>query len=77
MDKEYLNECFSLVDGVLFWKERPRSHFKTERGFNTFNAQKVGKVAGCNSLHGDALYSKVHFKFHENHGGTKIDYGIN
>lgn len=59
MDKEYLNECFALVDGVLFWKERPRSHFKTERGFNTFNAQKAGRVAGCNSLHGDALYSKV------------------
>ena len=45
---EYLNECFIYdgVQGVLIWKERPQSHFKTVKGMNQFNNSYVGTIAG-------------------------------
>ena len=48
---EYLNECFELcAEGSgLRWKVRPRRHFPTTHGFNIFNAQMAGKVAGSKS----------------------------
>ena len=44
----YLRECFTLDEatGKLFWRERPRAHFPTARGWNTFNAQRAGCEAG-------------------------------
>ena len=47
MDK-IITECFNYnsCSGVLLWKTRPRSHFRTERGWKTFNSQKAGMVAG-------------------------------
>ncbi len=44
----YLRECFDYdpKTGVLTWRERPRSHFSTARGWNTFNSTFAGKVAG-------------------------------
>jgi len=38
---EYLQECFhyNTTSGVLYWKERPRKHFKTERAFNSWNGR--------------------------------------
>lgn len=41
---EYLKECFTYQDGMLFWGNRPRSHFKTEKGFLSFTKQKAGKA---------------------------------
>ena len=48
MDSKYLNECFEYdeVSGNIYWKSRPRSHFKTQKGFKTFNSQRCGKEAG-------------------------------
>ena len=48
MSSKYLNECFDYheMSGKVFWKIRPRDHFRTERGFKTFNSQKSGKEVG-------------------------------
>lgn len=49
-----LHECFraNLETGKLFWKVRPRSHFRNERGFASFNARYPGKeaLAGYNEF---------------------------
>ncbi len=42
----YLHECFDVVDGALFWRVRPREHFKTNRAFNMWNAKFSKKRAG-------------------------------
>lgn len=48
-DAAYLRECFDLdfSSGSLTWKVRPREHFRTARGWRTFNAQMAGKEAGA------------------------------
>jgi hypothetical protein len=33
--------------GILYWKERPRSMFRTDRGWRTFNAQRANKAIKC------------------------------
>lgn len=45
---EYLHEALSLEEpkGVLRWKVRPRSHFKTDAEWKSFNTRLAGKVAG-------------------------------
>lgn len=43
---EYLNECLEYKDGSLIWKARPRSHFKSEKGWKISLARNAGKVAG-------------------------------
>lgn len=45
---EYLTECFSYDEktGVLRWKERPRKHFSTDRGWRCFNSNDAGNEAG-------------------------------
>jgi hypothetical protein len=48
---------FDYRDGVLIWKKRPRSHFKTSRGMNVFNNRNAGKPAG--SLHKPTGYVSV------------------
>lgn len=44
----YLNECFSYdkETGLLTWKNRPRTHFNTDRGHQQFNDFYCGNVAG-------------------------------
>jgi hypothetical protein len=44
---DYLRECFVLDEatGDLYWRERPRSHFATDRGFACFSSQQAGKRA--------------------------------
>ncbi len=62
MNPEYLSECFSYdpITGCLAWKERPRSHFRTERGWKTFLSQRAGKFAGCRSASAEGhVYLKV------------------
>ena len=46
MSPEYLNECFIYQNGSLIWKKRPRSHFKTQRGWATSIARDAGKQTG-------------------------------
>lgn len=45
-DLDYLHECFDLVGGDLYWRERPLNHFDTNRGWRTFNSKNSGKKAG-------------------------------
>jgi hypothetical protein len=47
--KQYLRECLSYDQstGAVRWLFRPYHHFKTGRGWRTFNSQKSGKEAGC------------------------------
>lgn len=40
---KFLKECFEIKDGLLYWKERPLSHFKSEVGRKSFNTQFAGK----------------------------------
>lgn len=41
-----LQESFAQRGGELYWKQRPRSHFKTERGMRVFNSKYPGEIAG-------------------------------
>lgn len=55
---DYLNECFTYdpIAGRLFWKDRPRHHFATQRGWLRTNSEFAGTVAGTehnNSLRGE------------------------
>ncbi|WP_079742362.1 HNH endonuclease [Pseudomonas aeruginosa] len=45
---DFLREALSYdpESGVLTWKDRPRSHFATDRGHRVFRSRDVGKVAG-------------------------------
>lgn len=55
MDIEYLKECLEYRNGRLYWKIRPKSHFKTEKSWKANNTRQAGKPFG--SLHGrDSCY---------------------
>ena len=47
-DREYLLECLSYchLSGRLYWKFRPREHFRTLRAMNAWNTKQPGTVAG-------------------------------
>lgn len=38
---EVLHECFEYKDGYLFWKQRPLSHFNSERGQKISNTRHI------------------------------------
>jgi hypothetical protein len=46
-----LREAFTYLPetGHLFWKQRPRCHFASDRGWRAFNAQFAGKHVGCSN----------------------------
>jgi hypothetical protein len=45
--QEYLKECFDYNSetGLLYWKHRPLSHFKSEGIYKTWNSKYAGKAA--------------------------------
>ncbi len=45
------SEYFHLdrTSGVLTWRERPRHHFRTQRGMNQTNAREAGTVVGTDN----------------------------
>lgn len=43
---EFLRECFECRDGVLYWKQRPASHFIKPADQMAFNTKTAGKEAG-------------------------------
>ena len=50
----YLRQCFTLDadKGVLYWKERPRSHFSSDKGWRAFNSRYPGKEAASRTSRG-------------------------
>jgi hypothetical protein len=40
---EYLRECFDAVDGILYWRERPPSHFLSDAYRRKFLRETAGK----------------------------------
>lgn len=48
LTQSYLRECVSYDKdtGIFYWRERPRSHFRTDRGHKVFLSQKAGKPVG-------------------------------
>lgn len=49
---DYLNECFVFRDAALYWKERPRTHFNSDRAFSMWNAKFAGRSAGREMANG-------------------------
>jgi hypothetical protein len=49
---EFLRECFDCRDGVLYWRERPESHFQKKADQMAFNTKSAGKKAGKLSAEG-------------------------
>lgn len=48
-DYNFLSECFNYnpETGEVFWNtDRPKTHFKTEKGYNLWKTRCSGKVAG-------------------------------
>lgn len=41
-----LHGLFTYADGFLYWKQRPRQHFKNNAGWHNFNTQFAGTCAG-------------------------------
>ncbi|MAF36160.1 hypothetical protein CL622_03525 [archaeon] len=52
--QSYLKQCFDYdpETGVCTWKNRPRSHFKSDRWHNIWNKRFSGKVAGFHNARG-------------------------
>ena len=63
---EFLNECFELdssLEGGLRWKERPRSHFKTDKTHRHFNLTLAGKSSGSLQTKTRNKYYTVNFSY--------------
>ena len=45
--QEQAHNLFEYKDGMLYWKERPRSDFKNDLAFKQWNPKYIGKRAGC------------------------------
>jgi hypothetical protein len=58
--KEYLEQCldYDKLSGLLFWKNRPREHFDSERWFKSWHTKYAGKQA-CKLSFGDE-YRKIY-----------------
>lgn len=57
--REFIRERFHYDrhTGVLRWKTRPRKHFKTRRGWKSFNTQCAGKIIGFANCYGHLVMS--------------------
>jgi hypothetical protein len=55
---EHLHVCFAYLDGALYWRTRPREHFRSDRACNMWNAKFAGKIAG-RPMAGRAGYAQV------------------
>lgn len=53
----FVRECldYDAETGVFTWRERPRSHFKTDRVWKIWNSMCNGKAAGCRAPVGYVL----------------------
>jgi hypothetical protein len=62
---DFCRECFEYRDGVLYWRERPRSHFLRDLDWLGFNKKTAGKPAGRKGKDG-----YIHIKFRRGMSGT-------
>ena len=48
LTQEYLRECLDYNEntGEFFWRERPKTHFKSKKSMKVFNSKFSGKLAG-------------------------------
>lgn len=56
-NKEYLHECFMYDGGLLYWKERPESHFANKAAQKRNNKRFSGKLAG--RVHSGGVYIRI------------------
>lgn len=54
---EYIKECFEINKGIVFWKKRPRSHFKNNQVYSMWNNRYPGNEAGFKGKSGDYEYT--------------------
>lgn len=58
--KQYLEECFLYEDGILYWRERPSSHFQDETIKRRVTSRCAGQPAGYASMEGSITgYTQV------------------
>jgi hypothetical protein len=51
LTQEEAHRLFEYRDGELYWKERPRSDFKSDLAWKQWNPKHAGKQAGCWTSH--------------------------
>lgn len=51
LTQEEAHRLFEYKDGVLLWRDRPRSDFNSDLAFKQWNPKHAGKKAGCWSSH--------------------------
>ncbi len=62
LTQDEAKRLFEYRDGALFWKERPRSDFKTDLAWKQWNPKHAGKKAGCwSGRYATVSISKVHY----------------
>lgn len=61
--QEYLKECFEYneASGVLTWKKRPKSHFKTVRSMRSHHTRFFSCRVGFEQWCGKKQYIRTHF----------------
>lgn len=72
LTKEFLEECFEadFEKGVISWKNRPRSHFPTDRSYKSWNTSYATTIAGSVSYKTKDYFfrrvtiSKMYFPVH-------------
>lgn len=50
---------YDEVTGLLTWRDRPRDHFATERGWKSFRTQCAGKIASATTVMGPNTYRVI------------------
>lgn len=60
---DYLNECLRYENGKLFWRNRPLSHFQSEKSYKTWTKRFAGSECGSpNSKHNKMAYLRFGIK---------------
>lgn len=73
IDPEFARECFTYdpVNGILFWKERPKHHFKRHKDWLIVNGRFAGRATGQRTFdskgHKRAVYVRLFYKGKSRH----------